>query len=142
MKASRESFIIIAIGAIDLVTTLWWVSTHGAEEANPLFRHYLEMGPAIFATMKMLMLLAPVFLLEWARRRRPAFTRFAARFAIMAYVGIYAVGVSRLNPPGEELRPIPSPYAAYADMRDPGVPISAETIRLIRGKIVETTQVN
>src|SRR5438105_4478450 len=75
MKIARESLIIVCIGVVDLATTLYWVHTHGAQEANPLFRHYLAMGPVWFALMKMVLLLAPVFLLEWARRRRPRFTR-------------------------------------------------------------------
>jgi len=97
-RISKESCIIAAVGIADLVTTLVWVHTHGAQEANPVFAHYLAMGPIWFAAMKLVMLIAPLFLLEWARRRRPRFTQMASRFAIVAYVGMYVVGVARLNP--------------------------------------------
>ena len=36
MRLSRESWIIFAIGTLDLLTTLLWVSRSGAEEARPL----------------------------------------------------------------------------------------------------------
>jgi hypothetical protein len=44
------------------------------------------------------MLLCPVFLLEWARRRRPLFATWGSRFAIAAYLSLYLVGVVKLNP--------------------------------------------
>jgi len=98
MKISRESIIIAGIGIADLITTLLWVNHHGAQEANPLFRFYLAMGAAWFALMKIVMLAAPILLLEWARSHRPVFTRIASRCAIVGYLGIYVVGVMHLNP--------------------------------------------
>lgn len=97
MKLSRESLIIFIIGLADLATTLAWVKMHGAEEANPVFAHYLAMGPLMFALMKLIMLAAPIFLLEWARRHRPVFTVRAARFTIAAYLVLYGVGFVKLN---------------------------------------------
>jgi hypothetical protein len=97
MKLSRESVIIFCVGAADLATTLLWTHTHGAEEGNPLFAHYLAMGPFVFAVVKLVMLAAPIFLLEWARNHRPVFTMRAARFGIAAYLVLYGVGVIRLN---------------------------------------------
>src|SRR5262249_19044075 len=98
MRLSKESLLLICIGVLDLISTLVWVNIHGAQEANPIFRHYLELGPIWFALMKMVMLAAPIFLLEWARRRRPVFTRYASRFAVGAYLLMYVVGVAKLNP--------------------------------------------
>ncbi len=98
MKVARESILIVAIGVLDLTTTLLWVHNHGAQEANPVFSYYLALGPFWFALMKMVMLLAPVFLLEWAARHRPSFARKGARFAIAAYLTMYIVGVAQLNP--------------------------------------------
>jgi len=98
MKLSKESVLLICIGVLDLVSTLIWVNHHGAQEANPIFRTYLELGPMWFALMKIVMLAAPIYLLEWAGRRRPEFTRFASRFAVGAYLLMYVVGVAKLNP--------------------------------------------
>jgi hypothetical protein len=105
MKISRESWIIAAIGIADLATTLIWVQHHKAMEANPLFARYLAMGVGWFAAMKILLLAAPIVILEWARARRPVFTRWAARFAIVAYVALYGVGVAQLNMDRPELTP-------------------------------------
>jgi hypothetical protein len=105
MKLSKESIVLMCVGILDLVSTLIWVNTHGAEEANPLFRHYLQLGPAWFAMMKLVMLAAPIFLLEWARIRRPVFTRHASRFAAGAYLVMYVVGFAKLNPQLFEPRP-------------------------------------
>lgn len=97
MRISKESVVIAVIGLADLGTTLLWVHQHGAQEANPVFAHYLSMGMAYFALMKIICLAAPIFLLEWARVRRPRFTQIASRFAICAYVVMYGIGFVRLN---------------------------------------------
>lgn len=114
MRLSRESMIIFTIGIADLATTLMWVHNHGAQEANPIFSRYLAMGPLVFSLMKLVMLCAPIFLLEWARRTRPVFTRNAARFAIAAYLGLYCIGFAKLNMRAKE----PAPTSvAMADIR-------------------------
>jgi hypothetical protein len=97
MKISKESWVILAIGFADLISTLVWVGRHGAGEANPLFAHYLSMGPLWFSLMKVVLLAGPIFILEWAKHRRPRFTRYASRFAIAAYLVMYGVGFYRLN---------------------------------------------
>ena len=98
MKIARESLWIAAIGIADLITTLIWVHYHGAQEGNPVFAHYLRMGIVWFALMKILLLAGPIYLLEWARRRRPRFTLNASRVGIGAYCGMYALGFLHLNP--------------------------------------------
>lgn len=98
MKIARESVYIAVIGVADLVTTLLWVKYHGASEGNPVFSLYLRMGFAWFVLMKLILLACPLFLLEFARRRRPRFTLKASRFAIGAYCGLYVVGFFHLNP--------------------------------------------
>lgn len=99
-RLSRESLFLVIIGLLDLATTLLWTRWHVAEEANPLFRRYLAMGIGWFVLAKLLMLGGPVQILEWARRRRPVFTRWASRAAIIGYVAVYTSGVARLNVEG------------------------------------------
>jgi hypothetical protein len=98
MKIARESIYIALIGLADLVTTLLWVHNRGASEGNPVFSQYLRMGFGWFVLMKLILLACPLFLLEFARQRRPQFTLRASRFAIGAYCGLYIVGFLHLNP--------------------------------------------
>ena len=97
MKVAKETWIILAIGIADLISTIVFIRHHGAHEANPLFRHYWEMGLFAFVCAKMAMLAAPLFVLEWARRRSPAFVSLALRTAIAGYVLMYGIGYLRLN---------------------------------------------
>src|SRR5690348_8831099 len=99
MKIARESWVIAAIGIADLVTTIIFIKHHGAHEANPLFRHYWEMGVPAFIAAKMACLLGPLVVLEWARKRNPRFVSRALRGAIAAYLTFYGVGFAKLNSP-------------------------------------------
>src|SRR5262249_16736452 len=93
-------------------------------------RHYLELGPVWFALMKIVMLACPVFLLEWAMRRRPRFTRYASRFAVGAYLLMYVVGVAKLNPQLFQARP-QQVAGVYREGMDYGKaePISFNSVR-------------
>jgi hypothetical protein len=97
MKIARESWIILAIGLADLITTIIFIQGSSAQEANPLFRRCWEMGLAAFIGAKLAMLAGPLVILEWARRRRPRFTSFALRGAIAAYLVIYGIGCAHVN---------------------------------------------
>ena len=93
----RESVALMVIGIADLVTTLIWVHKSGAIEANPIFSSYLQLGDGWFVASKLLMLICPVFLIEWAHLSRPNFAQMGARFAVLGYIVVYCVGVSGLN---------------------------------------------
>lgn len=121
MKIARESIWIAIIGLADLTTTMLWIHFHGAEEANPVFAHYLKMGIVWFALAKLLLLAGPIVLLEWARRRKPTFTRYASRFAIGAYCGLYAVGFMHVNP--DMIRPV------SADAAEPPSKVQIASLR-------------
>jgi hypothetical protein len=99
MKITRESWVLAAIGIADLVTTIVFIEHHGAEEANPLFRHFWEMGLSVFILAKLALLACPLMVLEWARKRSPRFTLRALRGGIAAYILMYGVGFARLNNP-------------------------------------------
>ena len=99
MKIAKETWVILAIGIADLATTIIFIRHHGAQEANPLFSRYWQMGLPAFITAKMALLIAPLAILEWARVRRPRFVSWALRGAIVAYLAMYCVGYARLNPP-------------------------------------------
>ncbi len=116
MRLAKESALLILIGSLDLYSTLAWVGSRGAQEANPVFQYYLMLGPFWFIVMKMVLLIGPLFLLEWAERRRPRSARMGARFAIVAYLALYVVGVARLNP--QLLRPHHDAMVAEAPVTD------------------------
>lgn len=99
MKIARESWIIAAIGVADLITTVLFIRHHGAEEANPLFRHFWEMGLPAFILAKLACIVGPLCILEWARKRRGQFVTLASRSVIAAYLVLYCLGVSQLNGP-------------------------------------------
>lgn len=90
---------IAVLGIADLITTIVFIEHHGAEEANPLFRHLWEMGLFAFISAKLLLIACPLMVLEWARKRRPLFTMRALRGAIAAYIMLYGIGFVRLNGP-------------------------------------------
>ena len=116
MKISKETWIIMAIGVADLTTTILFIKNHGAEEANPLFKHYWEMGLAAFILAKMALLVGPLSVLEWARVKRPQFVNWALRGAIVAYLVMYGIGFVRLNN-------VPDAESDYARLAAPSTPL-------------------
>jgi hypothetical protein len=97
MKIAKETWIILAIGLADLATTILFIQHRGAEEANPLFKRYWEMGLAVFVGAKIALLVGPLSILEWARTRNPKFVNSALRGAIAAYLVMYGIGFYKLN---------------------------------------------
>ena len=97
MKVARESWVLGGICAADLATTLWLVDRCGATEANSLMRYYLHLGYLPFIAAKSLLVLGPLIVLEWARRRRPVFVQSMLRCAIVLYVGLYSGTVWNAN---------------------------------------------
>jgi hypothetical protein len=96
-KLAKESYIIMVICLLDLATTLWLILTGQASEGNPLMSYYLSMGWAVLVVMKIVLLVLPIFVLEWCRRHRTQFVRTMLRITIVAYVSIYALGFLHLN---------------------------------------------
>ncbi len=99
MKLAKESWILAAIGIADLLTTIIFIQYRGAQEANPLFQRYWQMGVTVFILAKLACLIGPLMILEWARRRNPRFVSYALRTAIAGYILFYGVGFFRLNGP-------------------------------------------
>ena len=97
LKLAKETYILIAIGIADLISTIFFIQRHGASEANPIFRHYWDMGLPIFITAKIALMACPLLILEWARRTKPRLVARGLRCAIAGYVILYGVGVARLN---------------------------------------------
>jgi len=112
MKIAKETWVILFIGVVDLISTIMFIQNHGAEEANPIFRRYWEMGLLAFIFAKMALLLGPLVVLEWARKRNPRFVYWSLRGAIAAYLVLYGIGFIRMNTPvahAEEVTALPPP---------------------------------
>ncbi len=93
-----ETTLLMAVGLIDLLTTVYLLATGQAGEANPLFGAILHaFGPIGFILFKALMLGGPLTLAEWARRHNEPFVRSALRLGIILYVGLYLISFLRLN---------------------------------------------
>ncbi len=89
---------VFAIGVIDLVTTLFWISTNQAIEVNPIMAALLRLGIGPFVTVKLSTLAVYIFVLEWYRRRHnPAFARLMGNITLLGYIGIYAVSFAFVN---------------------------------------------
>ena len=113
-----ESFVIAALCLLDLSSTLWWVSYREATEGNPIMAYYLTHGGTIgFALAKMVLLIMPLIIAEWARQTKPRFVRAALRVGIAGYIGAYAIGVAHINgmeADGDGPTAYPAPTVAHA----------------------------
>jgi hypothetical protein len=131
MRPRAQTVALAAIGIADLVTTLLFVGLANAAEANPLMAPFLERGPITFIQAKLTLLLAPLFVIEVARKRNPTFVRNAVNAAIVMYVGLYVVGVSHVNGSAPKYpSSIPPNTQAYLDAKrkemglPPGPPLT------------------
>ncbi|MCS6918390.1 MAG: DUF5658 family protein [Fimbriimonadales bacterium] len=88
---SVESWAIFALCMADLGLTLWLLSRGLADEANPLMQHYLGYGTGAFVAVKLLLVVAPLVIIEWGLRRRPQTVRRLARAGVWGYIGLYGL---------------------------------------------------
>ncbi len=96
-RVSAESIILSLICLADMLSTLFLVSIHAATEQNPLMAACLRHSPVTFIVIKTLSFLPLVVLLEWYRRRKPAFALAALRFSIVAYLVAYLLLTLKCN---------------------------------------------
>ena len=93
-----ESTLLVLVGGLDLVSTIYILATHTGHEANPLFVGLLDtFGVGGFIVFKALMLGIPLTIAELARRKHPEFVRSALRFGLAAYVLLYLVAFIQNN---------------------------------------------
>lgn len=92
-----EAVLLALVCAVDMLTTLWWVQTGVATEANPLLAWTFHQHPIWFVLLKCLTFLPALFLVPRLGVKRPEFAQGALRFACLAYMAVYVVGVERLS---------------------------------------------
>lgn len=88
---------LLAIGFLDLITTIFWVSTGRAIEFNPVMAAALNAGWPVFVIAKMSTLGAYVAVIEWYRRRNASFATAASYITFLAYIGIYSISFLCVN---------------------------------------------
>jgi len=94
-----ESWAIILVCTADLLTTIALLSRGLAEEGNPIMRYYLEHGLIPFALAKLVLVAAPVVIIEWGRRHRPRTVKTLARVGVLGYLTLYASMFFTINVP-------------------------------------------
>jgi hypothetical protein len=93
-----ETTLLVAIGGLDLLYTVFLLARGQAHEANPLFAGLLQtFGIIGFITFKALMLAVPLTVAELARRHNPHFVRLALRVGIGLYLLLYVISFLRYN---------------------------------------------
>lgn len=97
MKIAKETWTLALICTLDMVSTAWLLAGGRAHEANPILRFYANSGLAAFIAFKSLLFVAPLYVLELMRRRRPRFIQRLLRFGIAAYLLGYGLGVLSVN---------------------------------------------
>ena len=92
------NMILVAIGVLDLLSTLVWLSAGHAIEVNPIMAALLAVGLPLFVAVKLCTLVAFVVVIEWYRRRKnPIFARQIGNITVAAYLGIYAISFCVVN---------------------------------------------
>ena len=89
----REAFFLTLICALDMYTTLWWVITGRATEANTNLAWTFEHHPIVFVLVKCLSCLPALLLAPRLALRHPVFTVWLLRAIIVFYVGYYLLNV-------------------------------------------------
>ena len=81
-----ESTMLVILGGVALLSTLYLIATHQAVEANPFMRFFLQMGGPIGVIIaKALLLAVPIALAEWARKKHEDFVKKALKIGVAAY---------------------------------------------------------
>lgn len=91
------SAILVAIGLLDLLTTLVGLHDGCIIEANPLMNGLLAHSLAAFISIKLFTLAAFVVVIEWYRRRSERAASAVSKFTISAYLLIYLVCFLSVN---------------------------------------------
>lgn len=90
---SSEGLWLATVAMADLLTTLYWVSQGQAREGNPFMAQALAAGVGPFITVKLLLTVPAILVLEWYRSRRPDVVRRLQRLTLSAYLMAYSASL-------------------------------------------------
>lgn len=88
-----ESLFLFILCTTDMLSTLYWIHTHAATEANPWMALWLHHGDAAFCAVKMLSFVPFLLVAAYYRPRRPRLIKISLRGTIALYLLVYAMGV-------------------------------------------------
>ena len=108
MRPSRESLIVAALCLLDLISTIYLVKHHHAQEGNVVMEFYLQQGISAFIGAKCLLFVPALVIAEWYRRRNARLVIRTLRLVIVLYLAFYSSVVFKAN------RSEFLPTAAYA----------------------------
>lgn len=90
--------LLVIIGVVDLLTTVYWLITGQIIEVNPIMAAVLSMGMGVFIGTKLLTLVAYIVVMEWYRRyRNPALAQVIGLATVVGYISIYAISFCCVN---------------------------------------------
>jgi len=91
----KEALLLTLVCALDMDSTLWWVLTGRAHEANKLLAWTFQINPLIFVFVKCATCLPALLLAPRLAKDHPTLTRFLLRAILVAYLVSYVVGIYR-----------------------------------------------
>ncbi len=62
--------ILIILGLIDLVATIYWISANLAVEANPIMNYFMGYSLEIFAIVKLIFMFSGIIILNYLKDKR------------------------------------------------------------------------
>ncbi len=91
--AAREVLALLFLCSLDMYSTVYWVATGQATEANPLLAWTFHLHPLLFVLIKAATFLPTLVLAAHMAQRHPHVVTFLLRGVLFAYIAIYIVGV-------------------------------------------------
>lgn len=88
-----DSLLLFVICTADMCSTLYWVHTGAASEANPWMAFCLQHGDLTFCAAKLLSFLPLLAFAAYYRPRRPRLIAVALRATVVLYAVIYLLAV-------------------------------------------------
>ncbi|MFM7320024.1 MAG: DUF5658 family protein [Armatimonadota bacterium] len=85
----KEAFLLTVICMADMFTTLWWVVSGAATEANPMLGWTFRNHPAAFVAVKCASCIPALVLAPRLAQSKKRFTVWLLRLIIVLYVGLY-----------------------------------------------------
>jgi len=92
--AEREAFLLTLVCALDMFTTLYWVMTGRATEANGGLAWTFHYHPFWFVVVKCASCFPALLLARRLALRRPRFTAWLLRVILIVYVTYYFASVA------------------------------------------------
>jgi len=90
----KEAFLLTVICMADMFTTLWWVVSGAATEANPMLGWTFRKHPAAFVALKCASCIPALLLAPRLAQSKKRFTVWLLRLIILLYVALY-LGLAR-----------------------------------------------